>query len=252
MIKEFNEVETRDSAVIYQSGLVQIKKLFAQDPVLAGELAICMCEVALTGQHSSDNMMIDIMLENLKVVSAKNKDRYDKQKEAKRDKYIRENKLTEIVEMLEAGSSQTEIAKKLGITKQAVSKKVRKIREEYPELLSTRTKNLVDDLSTESQPESTELVDSQPKIVDELSEDNDKLFVNQSTNLSTSQLNCQPESTKKSTSQPESTKILVDKEHNLAFVNQSTKVNQNVNVNVNDNVNVPLTSSKNSWGEFVF
>ena len=158
MIKEFNEVETRDSAVIYQSGLVQIKKLFAQDPVLAGELAICMCEVALTGQHSSDNMMIDIMLENLKVVSAKNKDRYDKQKEAKRDKYIRENKLTEIVEMLEAGSSQTEIAKKLGITKQAVSKKVRKIREEYPELLSTRTKNLVDDLSTESQPESTELV----------------------------------------------------------------------------------------------
>ena len=242
MIREFKNLEARDSAVIYQSGLMQIKKLFAQDPILAGELAICMCEVALTGEHSSDNPLIDIMLENLKVSAVKNKQRYERAQELKREKYIRDNKLTDIVELMEQGVSQTEIARRLGITKQAVSKKVRKIREDYPELLSTGIENLVDEEEESSQPI---LVDSQPKsrnssqpnFIMDMKESTK--FYNESTKLvDREDSRSQPESTNfyiVSTDSVDSKPILVDSkplstESQLNLVDREDSRNQPVKV----------------------
>ncbi len=135
MIAKFNNAEVRSSAIIYQSGLEQIKKLYSQDPQLAGELAICMCEIALTGQHSSDNLMIDIMLENLKAVSKKDKQKYDDRQEAQRQKKIKDQQLDQIAELLNGGYNQSQIARKLGTTKQTVSNRVKKIKELCPELL---------------------------------------------------------------------------------------------------------------------
>jgi hypothetical protein len=49
LITHFNDVPTRQSGVIYASCLEQIKELFKDDPILAGEMAISICEMTLTG-----------------------------------------------------------------------------------------------------------------------------------------------------------------------------------------------------------
>ena len=62
MINGFKESKVSDSAVVYSSTLSQIKKLYEKNPVMAGELAISAIELALTGEISSDDYMIEIML----------------------------------------------------------------------------------------------------------------------------------------------------------------------------------------------
>lgn len=137
MIKQFNDVEMRESAIIYQSNFEQIKKLYLTDPVMAGELAISICEMALTGQCSSDNGMIDIILENFKVSSNKNKAKYDKTLEVKRQKKINDQSLDKIAILLDKGYNQSQIARQLNISKQTISNRVKLIKSEFPELLSS-------------------------------------------------------------------------------------------------------------------
>ena len=48
MIEYFNDVEVRDSAVIMSSVFEQVKKMYAMDPEMAGELAISAIELVLT------------------------------------------------------------------------------------------------------------------------------------------------------------------------------------------------------------
>jgi DNA-binding NarL/FixJ family response regulator len=84
---------------------------------MAGELAISICEMALTGQCSSDNGMIDIILENFKVSSNKNKAKYDKTLEVKRQKKINDQSLDKIAILLDKGYNQSQIARQLNISK---------------------------------------------------------------------------------------------------------------------------------------
>ena len=77
MIDVFNDVEMRKSGIIYNSTLEQIKKLYAVNPEQAGELAISAIELTLTGQFSSDDMIIELMLEPARVGSQDNHDKYD-------------------------------------------------------------------------------------------------------------------------------------------------------------------------------
>ena len=72
MINQFNDVEARNSGIIYKSTLEQIKKLYAVDPEQAGELAIAAIELVLTGQISTDDVMIDMMLTTTKAINANN------------------------------------------------------------------------------------------------------------------------------------------------------------------------------------
>lgn len=51
-----------DSGVIYSWQFDQIKKLYKINPEQAGELAISAIELALTGNISSDDYMIDLLL----------------------------------------------------------------------------------------------------------------------------------------------------------------------------------------------
>ena len=151
MISKFNDVDVRDSALIYQSSLEQIKILYERgQKELAGELAICICEVALTGQHSSDDFMIDALLSSLKVVSEKNKEKYDSRREAQRQKKIKEQRLDEIAALLNAGLRQSQVAAKLSLTKQTVSNRVKKINAEYPELLDVKCQEKMLDCQEES------------------------------------------------------------------------------------------------------
>ena len=135
MIKEFNEVATRDTAVIYSSNLEQIKEYYSLDPVAAGELAISIIEVALTGQMSTDNPIVKMALANYKDVAGKNGIKYDKRVEAKKEARIEKLQLRTIAKLYLEGHSQKEIAAILKKGTSTISDNLKIIRAEFPDLL---------------------------------------------------------------------------------------------------------------------
>ena len=150
MIEIFNEVDVRGSGVIYASTFEQIKKMYAVDPEKAGELAISAIEMVLTGQISTDDYMIDMMLTTAKAVNENNVAKYESRVEGARQKKVRDLKLAEIADLLRAGWKQREIGEKLGMSQQNISYRIGVIRSSYPELL---------------QPEGTETAHKQNEIL---------------------------------------------------------------------------------------
>ena len=135
MIEYFNDVDVRGSGVIYASTFEQIKKMYAVDPEKAGELAISAIEMVLTGQISTDDYMIDMMLTTAKAVNENNVAKYESRVEGARQKKVRDLKLAEIADLLRAGWKQREIGEKLGMSQQNISYRIGVIRSSYPELL---------------------------------------------------------------------------------------------------------------------
>ena len=142
MINSFNEIEMRNSGLIYNSTFNQIKQLYAMDPDLAGELAISAIELVLTGDISSNDPMVALMLEPMRKINENNHVKYDNKVESSRQKKIAELKLDKVADMMNAGYTQKQIGEKLGITQQNVSYRVSVIRTKYPELLQTIQTNL--------------------------------------------------------------------------------------------------------------
>lgn len=138
MIECFNDVEVRSSGVIMSSVFDQVKKMYAMDPDMAGELAISAIELVLTGQISSDDAMIDMLLAPAKVINDHNVQKYENRKEGSKNKKIKDMKLDEIAEMLQNGMKQKEIAERLHISQQTVSYRMGLIRTQYPELMQQR------------------------------------------------------------------------------------------------------------------
>lgn len=143
MINSFNENECRKSAIIYNSTFEQIKQLYAVNPVQAGELAISAFELALTGQISSDDFYVKLMLENIKVVNEESKAKYDKKVEAQKQKKISEQQLDVIAAYYLNGMKQKDIAIKIGTTPQTISNRLATIRADFPELLEKNQVNQV-------------------------------------------------------------------------------------------------------------
>lgn len=135
MIKEIKDLPKRDTSVVYKANLEQVENLFKKDPEKAGELAISILELALKGDISSDDFYIDLMLQDMKYLVAKNQEKYDNRIETRRQKTIEEMKLIEIADMVKNGANQQTIADTLGIPQQTVSYRLRKIKEEFSELL---------------------------------------------------------------------------------------------------------------------
>ena len=138
MIEQFNDVEVRSSGIIMSSVFDQIRKMHVMDPEMAGELAISAIELVLTGQISSDDAMIDMLLAPAKVINDHNVQRYEIRKEGSKNKKIKDMKLDEIAEMLKKGMKQREIAERLHISQQTVSYRMGLIRTSYPELMQDR------------------------------------------------------------------------------------------------------------------
>lgn len=145
MIKEFNDVKIYESGIIYQSVFEQIKKLHEKEPERAGELAISAIEMVLTGQISSDDYLLEIMLETSKVVSEKKRQQYEKKKEGKMAKQMEDYKLAEIAQMLNQGMKQSEIGRKLGLSQQIISYRVGVIKQKYPSLLQNAESSVKED-----------------------------------------------------------------------------------------------------------
>lgn len=140
MIQNFKDLNTRDSGIIYKSTFEQIKKLYAQNPEQAGELAISAIELVLTGEISSNDVMVEIILENLKTISEKSSEKYSQKVSSQKQKKIEDNHLQEIANLLQSGWTQKQVAEKLGISQQKVSYWWTNIKREYPELLEEEYK----------------------------------------------------------------------------------------------------------------
>jgi hypothetical protein len=135
MIEIFNDVEVRNSGVIYSSLLEQIKRMHAVDPDKAGELAISAIELVLTGQMSSDDIMVDMLLQPLLAIRDKDQDKYEQKTQAAKNKKIEDMKLREIAELYMQGYPQAQIGERLGIKQQTISYRLTVIKTNYPELL---------------------------------------------------------------------------------------------------------------------
>ena len=139
MIEAFNDVEVRGTGLVLSSMFEQIKKMHAVDPDLAGELAISAIELVLTGQISSDDAMIDMLLAPAKVITDNNVQRYEARKEGSKGKKIKDMKLDDIAELYKRGVKQKEIAERLHLTQQTVSYRIGLIKTSYSELLRDET-----------------------------------------------------------------------------------------------------------------
>ena len=146
MIEKFKDTEIRNSGIVYDSALMQIKKLYEADPERAGELAISVIEFILTGEISSDDMMIDLLLEPIKKITENNQVKYDTKVENARQKKIRDMKLDKIAELHASGLKQRQIGERLGLSQQIVSYRMAMIRTEYPELLGGNSTKIQTDL----------------------------------------------------------------------------------------------------------
>jgi DNA-binding NarL/FixJ family response regulator len=138
MIENFKNIEMRNSGVIYNSILEQIKQLHAVDPEQAGEFAISAIELVLTGEVSTDDVIIQMMLTPMKKINENNVARYETKVENAKQKKIAEMKLDKIADLMIAGLKQREIGERLGISQQNVSYRVRLIKQNYPELLQKK------------------------------------------------------------------------------------------------------------------
>ena len=135
MIKAFKENEVRDTGVVNKGMFEQVKRLFnSGNPELAGELAISLIELVLTGEYSSDDFMVQLVMDNHEIIANKHIKEYDKKVEASRVAKAEKLELYEIAKMLKNGFTQEQIAKVLGITQGTVSKRIKLMRAEYPEI----------------------------------------------------------------------------------------------------------------------
>ena len=88
MIPYFKDNEMKNSGIVYNSIMEQVKMLYEDNPELAGELAISAIELVLTGDVSSTNMMIKCMLEPMKKISEANQEKYERKVENTKNKAI--------------------------------------------------------------------------------------------------------------------------------------------------------------------
>lgn len=141
MITDFNLDACRDSAVIYSSVLEQIEMLYEDDTELAGEFAIAAIQTVLSGDTTTDNKMIKVMLKQLQQSALKNQERYELSRESKREYKAKDLRLDEIAELVNEGMSVREIEQQLDIPKSTVSYRLGIIKKDYPELLSDWVSN---------------------------------------------------------------------------------------------------------------
>ena len=159
MIEMFKENEIRNSGIIYSSTFEQIKKLYEADPEAAGELAIAAIELVLTGDISSDDMMVGLLLEPMRKINENNQVRYDNKVESSKNKKMIDMKLDKIAEMVNKGMRQREIGEALGLSQQNVSYRIGLIKSNYPDLLTGKTakKSEEDDNFTKIQTNPTKI-----------------------------------------------------------------------------------------------
>lgn len=135
MIKKFNDVPCRDGGSIYRSYFEKVKMIYEQDPMKGGELAVSIMELILTGQMSTDDVMLKMSLTEVACQSEKRANDFDKKMEAVKEKKKQEQKLDLIAQLSCQGLTQKQIGDRIGTSQQTVGNRLNLIKNEYPELL---------------------------------------------------------------------------------------------------------------------
>ena len=133
--KDFPTRTSKNTAIIYTSSLKQIKEMYKVNPEWAGELAISICELAITGQMSCENPIVRMALANFEDVAIKNIEKYDQAIVAKIEGRIQKNSFREIARALKNGVKQVDIAKELNLKTTTLGERVKTLRLEFPFLL---------------------------------------------------------------------------------------------------------------------
>lgn len=180
MIEQFKDNEIRNSGIIYSSTFEQIKKLYAMDPEQAGEFAIAAIELVLTGEISSDDYYIELMLEPTKKLNENNRSKYDTKKENARLKKIEDMKLDKIAELISSGLKQSQVGERLGLSQQIISYRMGIIRTQYPELLTGAPAQVL----TKNTKKPTKIQKTEPEIL-QTNVDDTKDFTNDTNDTKT-------------------------------------------------------------------
>lgn len=140
MIEKFKENEVRETGVINKGMWEQVKMLYQQGNIeVAGELAISLMEIVLTGDYSSDDFLVEFAMKNHGIVVEKTRNNYEKKIKANRAKQIDKLELVKIAELIAKGYTQAAIAKALEESAATISYRVGVLRKDYPELLEEAT-----------------------------------------------------------------------------------------------------------------
>lgn len=138
MIKEFLEIPhiMPPNAQIPTPFLKKLRRAYVEHDYEYGlELAISLMELYSFGHYSSDDRHISDLLEmNEDNAKAKVASYVDKVKET-RGMEITAQSLDVIAELSREGHTQQEIAQRLGIGQSTVSRRLAKIKKDFPELL---------------------------------------------------------------------------------------------------------------------
>ena len=101
----------------------------------AGEFAVSIIELTLTGDYSTDNHDIRVMLIPYKDSNEKNVEKYTKKVEESKQKKIEDLQLIQIADLSKEGMKQKQIGQTLGLSQQTVSYRLGLIKKEFGFLL---------------------------------------------------------------------------------------------------------------------
>lgn len=135
MIKFKDDLVINSTGIVYDTMLKTAKDIYAFNPELAGEYALSALEMVLSGECSTDNEMLRAMFNVVKPFADRNIAKLEARKEQQNNAKIEKMKLREIADLYDSGFNYQEIAKKIGITRQTVSNRIKIIQTEFPELL---------------------------------------------------------------------------------------------------------------------
>lgn len=116
------------------TGILEAVRLaYEKDPKMGGELAIAAIELSACGAYSTNDSTIKMILTPFEKTAKGNVDKYQEKSLAREEQ---EDDLRTLARLKMEGRSQAAIAKEMGISQSTVSRRLRRIETQFPELLA--------------------------------------------------------------------------------------------------------------------
>lgn len=126
------------SFVFYESYYEKYIAIAEDNPQMAVELLDAIIQNGLFGNYECEEEYepyIKAMMSEVVIQQSKNKEKYDKKVAANRESTIENDKLRLIAQMYVDGETQDSIAREVGVYQSTISRRLSKIKTDYPELI---------------------------------------------------------------------------------------------------------------------